>query len=155
MNETNRFFICWFINGWECRSQWKIFFISSVLFQWDRRYKVGHDFNSCFIKFLCTWMIFYPLKKMGRVYWCFEFMLSHINLNHIFSCDQAALWMVRSVRLAVCLSVYLAVCLSVCLSVRPSFCLSVTPFWLCSHHRIIMKFSGVITNDRSDVHAKG
>ena len=40
---------------------------------------------------------------------------------------------------------------SVCLSV----CLSVTPFWLCSHHCIIMKFSGVITNDKSDVHAKG
>ena len=44
--------------------------------------------------------------------------------------------------------------LSVCLSVRLSVCLSVTPFWLCSHHRIITKFSGVITNDRSDVHAK-
>ena len=40
---------------------------------------------------------------------------------------------------------------SVCLSV----CLSVTPFSLCSHHRIIMKFSGVITSDKSDVHAKG
>ena len=44
-------------------------------------------------------------------------------------------------------------------SVRPSVCLSVcpsvTPFWLCSHHRIIMKFSEVITSDRSDVHAKG
>ena len=37
----------------------------------------------------------------------------------------------------------------------PSVRLSVTPFWLCSHHRIIMKFSGVITNDKSDVHAKG
>ena len=35
-----------------------------------------------------------------------------------------------------------------------SVCLSVTPFWLCSHHRIIMKFSGVITNDQSKVHAK-
>ena len=45
--------------------------------------------------------------------------------------------------------------LSVCLSVCPSVCPSVTPFWLCSHHRIIMKFSGVITSDRSDVHAKG
>ena len=54
---------------------------------------------------------------------------------YVFSCDKAALWMVQSVRL----------------SVR----LSVTPFWLCSHHRIIMKFSGVITSDRSDVHAKG
>ena len=48
---------------------------------------------------------------------------------------KAALWMVFSVRLSVCLSI--------------------TPFWLCSHHRIITKFSGVITNDRSDVHAKG
>ena len=38
-----------------------------------------------------------------------------------------------------------------CLSVRPS----VTPFSLCSHHRIIMKFSGVNTNDKGDVHAKG
>ena len=55
--------------------------------------------------------------------------------KHIFSCDQAALWMVQSVRP----------------SVRPS----VTPFWLCSHHPIIMKISGVITSDKSDVHAKG
>ena len=46
-------------------------------------------------------------------------------------------------------------CLSVCLSVRLSVCLSVTPFWLCSQHRIIMKFLRVITNDKSDVHAKG
>ena len=36
-------------------------------------------------------------------------------------------------------------------SVRPS----VTPFWLRSNYRIIMKFSGVITSDRSDVRAKG
>ena len=61
----------------------------------------------------------------------------------IFSCDQAAIWLVQSVRL------------SVCLSVRPSVCLSVTPFSPCSHHRIIMKFSGVITMVKSDVHAKG
>ena len=46
---------------------------------------------------------------------------------------------------------FLSVCLSVCLSVR----LSVTPFWLCSHHGIIMKFSGVITTDQGNVHAKG
>ena len=38
---------------------------------------------------------------------------------------------------------------------RPSIRLSVTPFWLCSPHCIIMKFSGVITNDRSNVRAKG
>ena len=61
----------------------------------------------------------------------------------IFSCDQAALQMVFSV------------CLSVCPSVCLSVCPSVTPFWLCSHHRIIMKFSGVITNDQSKVHANG
>ena len=40
-------------------------------------------------------------------------------------------------------------------SVRPSICPSVTHFWLCSHHCIIMKFSGVVTNDQSKVHAKG
>ena len=38
---------------------------------------------------------------------------------------------------------------------RPSVRPSVTPFWLCSHHPVIMKFSGVITGDKSDVHAKG
>ena len=42
------------------------------------------------------------------------------------------------------------------LSVRPSVCLSVRhTFWLCSHHRIIMKFAGVITTDQGKVHAKG
>ena len=48
-----------------------------------------------------------------------------------------------------------SVCPSVCLSVCPSVSLSVTPFWLCSHQRIIMKISGVITNDQSKVQAKG
>ena len=43
--------------------------------------------------------------------------------------------------------------LSVCMSVRPSVRPPVTPFSLCSHHRIILKFSGVITIDRRDVHA--
>ena len=61
----------------------------------------------------------------------FFFIPKSLMFAELFSCDQAALWMVQSVRL------------------------SVTPYWLCSHHRIIMKFSGVITSDRSDVHAKG
>ena len=65
--------------------------------------------------------------------------LCRAAMVNIFSCDQAALWMVQSVRP----------------SVRPSVRLSVTPFWLCSHLRIIMKFSGVITSDKSDVDAKG
>ena len=41
------------------------------------------------------------------------------------------------------------------LSVCPSVCPSVTPFCLYFHHRIIMKFSGVITRDQGKVHAKG
>ena len=52
-----------------------------------------------------------------------------------FSCDQAALWMVQSV--------------------HPSVCPSVTPF----HHVPIIvsswNFWGVITNDKSDIPAKG
>ena len=48
-----------------------------------------------------------------------------------------------------------SVCPSVRLSVCPSVRPSVTPFSPCSHHRIIMKFSGVITMVKSDVHAKG
>ena len=40
-------------------------------------------------------------------------------------------------------------------SVCPSVRLSVRPFWLCSHHCIITESSGVITNDKSDIFAKG
>ena len=64
-----------------------------------------------------------------------QILVHAITFEQLFSCDQAALWMV--------------------FSVCPSVCLSVTPFWLCSHHRIIMKFSGVITTDQGNVHAKG
>ena len=64
-----------------------------------------------------------------------QFIILQVGIHWVFSCNQAALQMVISVRLSVCLSV--------------------TPFWLCSHHRIIMKFSGVITNGQSKVHAKG
>ena len=39
-------------------------------------------------------------------------------------------------------------------SVRLSVCPSVIPFSPCSHHSIIMKCSGVITNDKCGVHAK-
>ena len=39
-----------------------------------------------------------------------------------------------------------------CLSILLSVC---DIFSLCLHHIIIMKFSGVVTNDRSDVHTNG
>ena len=62
-----------------------------------------------------------------------------VNLVFLTATKQLYKWYFPSVRLSVC----------------PSVRLSVTPFWLCSHHRIIMKLSGVITNDQSKVHAKG
>ena len=86
--------------------------------------------------------LFYPYPS-GLLYLHLIIWSPQFAIHLLFSCDQAALWMVQSVRPSVRLSV--------CLSVR----LSVTPFWLCSHHPIIMKFSGVITSDKSDVHAKG
>ena len=52
----------------------------------------------------------------------------------IFSCNQAALRTLKSV--------------------SPSVRLSVTPFSQCSSRRIILEISGVITIDKSDVHAK-
>ena len=61
-----------------------------------------------------------------------------IHITFLAATKQLYKWYFPSVRPSVC----------------PSVCLSVTPFWLCSHHRIIMKFSGVITNDQSKVHAK-
>ena len=66
-------------------------------------------------------------SQLSNCFICFAFVF--------FNCDQAALWMVFSVRLSVCLSV--------------------TPLSLCSPHPIIMTFSGLITNGRSDVRAKG
>ena len=72
----------------------------------------------------------------------------------IFSYDQAALKTLISVCLSVCLSLCLSVSLPLCLSVCLSVCPSVTPFWQCSCHHITMKFSGIITIDRQNVHAK-
>ena len=85
---------------------------SQTLFLW-KKFKLEHTF---------MW------KKVGRLGW--KYVEDKIEI-YLFSCNQAALWIVQSI------------------------CLSVTPFSLCSHHLIIMKFSIVITNDRSGVHAKG
>ena len=61
---------------------------------------------------------------------CWQLLMGN-TMAVFFSCNQAALWMV--------------------FSVRPS----VTPFLVCSHHCIIMKFSEVITKDQGKVHATG
>ena len=93
---------------------WRCFLVS-----WDDKY---------------SWVM--VSNNRHELYFCSK-LLCFSSIHCFFSCDQAALWMVFSVRLSVCPSV--------CLSVCPSVCPSVTPFSLCSHHRIIMKFSGVIT----------
>ena len=51
-----------------------------------------------------------------------------VRPSHLFSCDQAALWMVFSVRLSVCPSV----CLSVCPSVRLSHLFDYVPIIVSS-----------------------
>ena len=71
------------------------------------------------------------MTKFSKVAYCLILM--------DFSCDQAAL----------------RTPLPVGPSIRPSVSPSVTPFWQCSCHRITLKFSGVITIDRRDVHEKG
>ena len=73
------------------------------------------------------WIMF--LQWFSNMVWCGTTSVI------IFSCDKAAL---RKP-----------------LSVRRSTCLSVTLFLLCSCHLIIIKFSGVITIENSNVHASG
>ena len=66
--------------------------------------------------------------------------------NILYICDQATLWMDNSL-------IHLFIYLSVCPSTHLSICLSVTHILQCSCH-IIVRFSGVITNDGRDDHAK-
>ena len=62
----------------------------------------------------------FSLNLLMAIKWCTKLEAIQKRCPIVFSCDQAALQMVFSV------------------------CPSVTPFWLCSHHRIIIKFSGVM-----------
>ena len=97
------------------------------------------------------------LKSPMATKWCKTLEITLKRCSIVFSCDQAALQRV----LSVCLSVRLYVCHTFLAatkqlyerfspSVRPFVCPSVTPFWLCSHHRIIMKFSGVFKGHSSN-----
>ena len=81
------------------------------------------------------WIIM-PINIIGLFYdlisdsQCLSVLIpNHVN---IFSCDQAALWIVQSIRPSIRPS---SVCLSVCLSVRLLVCPSVTPFSPCSSYR--------------------
>ena len=88
------------------------------------------------------WLIPDGTKSLPEpICWLLIFEVLWHSSEIVFSCDQAAL---RTL-------------LSICPSVRPSARPSIRLLHLfhCSHHRIILKFSGVITNDRCDVHAKG
>ena len=120
--------ICWYaISDRKC-SHWRTYQSIDTVFMLPQGITGSQKLASYFTydNFVCIWTIIIYTRNDQHIW--------NDKHNIIFSCDQAALWMVFSVRLSVCLSV--------------------TPFWLCSHHRIITKFSGVITNDRSDVHAK-
>ena len=97
---------------------------------------------------LFFWQNFF-LPSMVWHWWCNNgyFMIHRKVVVIVYGCVPLKNWGF----LAVTKQLYEWSSPSVCLSVR----LSVTPFWLSSHHHIVMKFSGVITNDKSDVHKKG
>ena len=104
----------------------------------------SHDLEDFFsLQYKCLtdkWRLFF--FYWGSSHWIISTSSVVIPIRKrpcLFSCDQAALRTLLSVRL------------SFCPSVRPS----VTPFSLCSHHHIIMKFSGVITNDMQKVEVIG
>ena len=90
----------------------------------------SHFLNQCWLSSIMqhsmtiTWLQW--VKTYMKISICSSIKPLH-NVT-IFSCGQAALRTLLSVRQSVCLSV----------------CLSVTPFSLCSCHRIIMKFSELL-----------
>ena len=89
--------------------------------------------------FVPHWRLFLMVQSATSIQ-----VMAWPNFDEYFiSCDQAAL------------RTLLSVCTSVYLSVRLSVCPSVTPFLQCPSHCIILKFSGVITIDKRDAHAKG
>ena len=68
-----------------------------------------------------------------------------LNTGLFLLCNKVSHWLGANLGfLAATKQLYEWFSPSVRLSFRPSVCPSVTPFWLCSHHRIIMKFSGVL-----------
>ena len=110
------------------------FWRSSVKFQGHTALKIGEiDPDWAFPD--CNSSLNSPMATK----WCTKLEIALKRCPIVFSCDQAAIWLVQSVPT----------------SVRLSVCPSVTPFSPCSHHSIIMKLSGGFTMVKSDVHAKG
>ena len=95
----------------------------------------------CLFELLLLWTLIEVMASgtWGNILSDYLFQLGWNTGGFLAATKQLYKWYFPSVRLSVC----------------PSVRLSVTPFWLCSHHRIIFKFSGVITNDQRKVHAKG
>ena len=123
--------------SWEC--------IRYFLFYWYRI--LFWNFEICIISLFSFGWWYTLMKNKHQISLCLGLKkmanISQITFSNGFSLKKISLSVCQSVCLFVCL------CLSVCLSVP------FTPFSLCSHHGIIMKFSGVITNKRSDVYANG
>ena len=92
--------------------------------------EVPHDLDFLILhvnRYNCEYLFY--VKRMPM------FISIHFVI-YFLAATKAALWMVQSVRLCVCVSV----------------CHTFSP---CFHHHIIMKFSGIVTNDRSEVNTKG
>ena len=104
--------------------------VSRIIFSLGSRFNVKPNFSDTDHRDVWNSAILYTCKEISST------LMAIFSL--IFSCDQATLRILLSFRP------------SLCPSVRPS----ATPFSQCSCHRIIMKFSGIITIDKSDVHAK-
>ena len=96
----------------------------------------------------------------GRKWGCFVPLWVLISMWHfviwLFSQNLFKMWGIAGSNfLAATKQLYEWYFLYICPSVHPSVGPSVTPFWLCSHHCIIMKLSGVISKGQGKVHAKG
>ena len=94
-----------------------------------------------------SWQIKYQRDKIGPIgfmwfkplIFCKQKFLNAILRKRIEANCTILSWQVLSIRSSILLFVRL----------------SVRHFWLCSSHRIIVEFAGVITIDESDVHENG
>ena len=110
---------------------WTTFFISSFL----KHHTMHFSFPFYYHHFYFIYLTIFYLQLLVSTYRCLgaesDATPMHKQWSHVFSCDQAALRILQSVRLSVCYT-----------------------FSQYSCHCIITKFSGVITIDTSDAHAK-